>query len=255
MPKEESNQGFKQRASLLVQSGKVAADTAKGSSAIFTAEGARNLLLNFDHAKIPLGLIVGKRDGEVIQESQHLMSPMQQRIQQILGFRLSLWAPLASRSGLGRRLSSICDGQDAEIASYPSITNLLWDTAGSKISPVPRHAIHRNQDPVHRPCPLLFELLKDPRQISQEMGSTNALFTVIVVITTESVSHEASLIERQNPDLVHSHFPSALMPLQLGEKGRTVDMEPMRFLAIPLMLVVPKWSGSLPRSSIPKAAS
>jgi len=59
MPKEDSNQSFKQRASLLVQSREVASDTTKGSSAIIAAEGARNLLLNFDHPKISFSLIVG----------------------------------------------------------------------------------------------------------------------------------------------------------------------------------------------------
>lgn len=66
MPNEDSNQGFKQRASLLVQSRKVAADATKGGSAILTAEGARNLLLNFHHPKIAFGQIVGKWDSQVI---------------------------------------------------------------------------------------------------------------------------------------------------------------------------------------------
>jgi len=63
MANEDSNQGIKQRASLLVQSRKVAADTTKGGSAILTAKGARNLLLNFDHAQIAFSKIIGKRDG------------------------------------------------------------------------------------------------------------------------------------------------------------------------------------------------
>jgi hypothetical protein len=91
--------------------------------------------------------------------------------------------------------------------------------------------IHLQKQIFHVRCPLLFELLKDCRQVSQEMGTTDALGTVIVVITAQSVPHEASLIERQDPDLVHGYLPSALMPLQMGEKGRTVDMEPMPFFA------------------------
>src|SRR6266436_8327631 len=133
MPKEDGSKSLKQRVALLVHSRKVAADAAKGRGPIIAAEGASHFLLNLDHAQIAFGLIVGKGDGQVIQEGQHLMSSMQQRIQQILGFGLCVWAPLAWRSWHSRGLSSISDGQDAEVASHPSITDLLWDAAGSKI--------------------------------------------------------------------------------------------------------------------------
>ena len=66
MPPEESNQGFKQRACLLVQSREITADATKGGRPIVTAEGARDLLLNFGHAKISFRLIVGKWDPQVI---------------------------------------------------------------------------------------------------------------------------------------------------------------------------------------------
>ncbi len=48
---------------LLAHGGKIAADVTKGGRSRLRAKGARNLLLNFDHTKIPLRLIVRKRDG------------------------------------------------------------------------------------------------------------------------------------------------------------------------------------------------
>ena len=44
---------------LLAQGRQVAADATKGRGSRFTAEGAGDLLLHFDHAHIALGLIIG----------------------------------------------------------------------------------------------------------------------------------------------------------------------------------------------------
>ncbi len=44
---------------LLLHGRKIAADAAKGRGASRTAKGARNLLLHFGPAKIPLSLVVG----------------------------------------------------------------------------------------------------------------------------------------------------------------------------------------------------
>ncbi len=69
---------------LLAHGGKIAADVTKGGCSRLRAKGGRNLLLNFDHTKIPLRLIVRKWDGEIIEEGQHLVCPSQQIIQQVL---------------------------------------------------------------------------------------------------------------------------------------------------------------------------
>src|SRR2546421_7506020 len=159
------------------------------------------------------------------------MGSMQQCIQQILRLGLCLFPPLAYRSRHRRRLSGQAREQDLEVAG---------DQVGAQgsrktKSPLPTilvgEVVHLHKQIFHVRCPRLFELLKDCRQVSQEVGTTDALVTVIVVITTEPVPHEASLIERQDPDLVHGYLPSALMPLQMVEKGSTVDMKPMQFLA------------------------
>ncbi len=44
---------------LLAQGRQVASDATKGSRSRFAAEGTRDLLLDFDHAQISLGEVVG----------------------------------------------------------------------------------------------------------------------------------------------------------------------------------------------------
>ena len=58
---------------LLAHGREVAADTTKGRRSSVTAKCARNLLLDFDHPQIPLGLIVGKRDRQIVEKGQYLL--------------------------------------------------------------------------------------------------------------------------------------------------------------------------------------
>ena len=44
---------------LLAQRRQVASDATKGRRSRFAAEGARDLLLYFDHPQVPFGLVVG----------------------------------------------------------------------------------------------------------------------------------------------------------------------------------------------------
>src|SRR5260370_13444600 len=93
---EDSRQSRKHGVSLLLHRRKIAADAAKSGDPSRTAKGARNLLLNFRPAKVPLGLVVGKRKTQVVEQSQHLLGTPKQRIQQILG--LTLLGPAFGRS-------------------------------------------------------------------------------------------------------------------------------------------------------------
>ncbi len=56
---------------LLAQRRQVAADAIKGRRSRFAAEGARNLLLDFDHPHIALRLIIVKRHDEAVEEGQY----------------------------------------------------------------------------------------------------------------------------------------------------------------------------------------
>ena len=82
--------------SLLLHRRKITADTAKSGDPSRTPKGASNLLLNFRPAKIPLGLVVRKRNPQVVEQSQYLIGTPKQRIQQILG--RTLLAPACARA-------------------------------------------------------------------------------------------------------------------------------------------------------------
>src|SRR5437899_13028171 len=109
---EDSSQSREHGVSLLLHRRKITADATKSSGPSRTAKGARNLLLHFGPAKIPLGLVVGKRNAQVVEQRQHLLGTSKQRIEQILG--LALLAPAFAfcrgRGGWGR-LSGIASRQ------------------------------------------------------------------------------------------------------------------------------------------------
>src|SRR5260370_33565322 len=117
---EDSSKSKQHGVSLLVHRRKITANAAKSGDPSRTAKGARNLLLHFRPAKISLGLIVRKRNAQVVEQSQHLLCTPKQRVQQILG--LALLAPTFARScgrrGWGR-VSGIASRQNLEIASDP----------------------------------------------------------------------------------------------------------------------------------------
>src|SRR5437667_11685811 len=68
---------------LLAQSRKVTADAAEHGHSMFSAEATGDLLLNFDHAQISLGLVVVKRHSKIVQEPEHSPLSLGESIQQI----------------------------------------------------------------------------------------------------------------------------------------------------------------------------
>src|SRR5229473_5780105 len=110
---EDSSKSRQHGVSLLVHRRKITADAAKSGDPSRTPKGARNLLLHFRPAKVPLGLIVRKRNPQVVEQSQHLLCTPKQRIQKILGLALlaSAFARSCGRRGWGR-LSSIARSEE-----------------------------------------------------------------------------------------------------------------------------------------------
>ena len=88
---------------LLAQRRQVAADATKSPRSRFAAEGARDLLLDFDHPNIALRLVIVKRHSEVGEESQNCILVHLQSIEQV-----------DSRVAFARRLgrSSTCEPWD-----------------------------------------------------------------------------------------------------------------------------------------------
>ncbi len=95
---------------LLAQGRQVAADATKGSRSRFAAEGAGDLLLDFDHPHIPLRLVIVKRHDEAVQEDQHRLLVIDQPVQQVARRTLFSTAFGAGRSlSGGRRRIRVCE--------------------------------------------------------------------------------------------------------------------------------------------------
>src|SRR6266496_5834949 len=76
-------QSQQERKTLFAQGRQIATNTAKSLCSRQTAEAARDLLLHFDHAKIPLGEIVVKIHTKVLQEAEKGVRVFAQAIEQI----------------------------------------------------------------------------------------------------------------------------------------------------------------------------
>src|SRR5260370_15110832 len=165
---EDSSKSKQHGVSLLVHRRKITANAAKSGDPRRTAKGARDLLLHFRPAKIPLGLIVGKRNPQVVEQRQHLLGTQKQRIQQILG--LALLAPAFARS-CGRsgwwRLSGIASSQNLEIASDPVVALDGGNSAQVEETPLLRGLMQIEQDDLHLVGPLLLVLLSDGSALPQ----------------------------------------------------------------------------------------
>src|SRR6266550_9346166 len=95
MTAQRSLQRGKQIHALLAQRRQVAADATKGRRSRFAAEGARNLLLDFDHPHIALRLIIVKRHDEAVEEGQYSLLVADQAGEQVARrtlFRASFFA-------------------------------------------------------------------------------------------------------------------------------------------------------------------
>src|SRR5260221_12250582 len=88
---------------LLVHRRKITPDATKRGRSSIAAKRSGDLLLNFDHTKIPLREIVGKGHRQVVEKGQHLICPVQQVIEQVLGGALLGPSTAFARAYLDRR--------------------------------------------------------------------------------------------------------------------------------------------------------
>src|SRR5215469_4797710 len=194
---------------LLLHGREVATDAAKGCGASRTAKGARMLLLHFGPAPIPLCQVVRKRNREVVEQSQHLIGSCEQSIQQILG--LALFGPafafFTRREG-GRRLSSIARRQDLEIVGDPVIPLDGGNCGLMEQTPLVTGVVQIEQELLHLAGPRLLLLLGHGSTVSDQMGGTDAMSTVIAIIARQSVVHRSAPKARPDANLVHGLAPT-----------------------------------------------
>src|SRR5450755_3168181 len=183
MTMEDRRQSREHGMPLLVHRREITADMAKSGSPSCTAKGARNLLLHFRPAQIALRLVVGKRNAQVGKPRQHLLGTRHERISQILG--TALLAPALVRScrrGGWRGLSGIASRQDFKIASDPFVAFDAGNRTQVLQSPLLTGVMQIEQEVLHLGGPWLMLLLGDARTIAHEVGTTDAVSTVIAII-------------------------------------------------------------------------
>src|SRR5450759_2076375 len=226
---EDSGQSREHGVSLFVHRRKITADLAKSGDPRGTAKGAGNLLLNFRPAQVPLGLVVGKRNAQVVEQRQHLLGTQEQRIQEILGLAL-LGSAFALSGGRGGwwRLSGIASRQDFEIPSDPVVALDGGNRSQVKQTPFLTRVMQIEQEVLHLHSPLLMLLLSDCRTIAQEVGTTDTVRTRIAIIAHQSVMHASPGKAWPDADLVHGLLTSRRMPGQMGQETGAVHMQPMQ---------------------------
>ena len=81
------------------------AKAGEGSRAGEGSEAARDFHFSLHHPQVALGLVVGERDGEIIEEAQHVGFELVQPDQEIVSRAMGRPSAGSDRSGEGRQVS------------------------------------------------------------------------------------------------------------------------------------------------------
>src|SRR5216683_8085519 len=119
MTAKSALQSRQERESLFAQRGHIAPNAAKSLCASQTAETARDLLLDLDHAQISFGEIVVKIHAQIFQKAEDGFLVGTQAVEQISGGTLFASA-LCPRWGSGPGSDEIPLIQQAEKLGFPS---------------------------------------------------------------------------------------------------------------------------------------
>jgi hypothetical protein len=186
---------------LLLHGRDVASDATEGLRSAEGAETATDLLLDLPHPQIPLGQIVIKGHGKVMQKRQRLFPVPLQPVKQVLAFALLLCSPPAARWG---RVLLLFFGPDLEDSCVALLIRL--DLRGCQARLVLLFSgvngwLDRHQQLLHLARPGPVHLLVDKVQLAQVMGIAQAVRSVVLPIRTEGIVHSTSAKLRQDTNL------------------------------------------------------
>src|SRR5438874_7723250 len=103
MTSKSGLQSRQQRQALFAQRGQIASNAAKGLGTRHATEATGDLLLHFDHPKIPLGQIVVKIHAQIFQEAEESLLVFAHPIEQIASGTLFA-SPSSPRRANGMRM-------------------------------------------------------------------------------------------------------------------------------------------------------
>src|SRR5437660_1351296 len=226
MPTKSGLQSRQQRDVLFAQGGQIAPNTAKSLSAKDGAKTARNLLLELDHAHIPLRLIVVKIHPKIFQEAEEGLLVFAQPIEQVAGRALLGSSPCSwgsGRPGMGQ----IPFVKDVEKLAFP-IGNLQWVKPMFSLFASLLGGLFHIQEQAFQVCgPLAFLLFRQKEQFSQHMHVTTGMHTRVQEVGSPSIMDRDPRERRQDPDSIQGGLTSVGMHLIMGQGRRASHMHPV----------------------------
>src|SRR6266700_3635476 len=176
MPTKSGPQSRQQRDVLFAQGGHIAPNAAKSLSPSDGAKTARNLLLELDHAHIPLSLVVVKIHTEIFQEAEEGVLVFAHAIEQVAGRTLLVSSPCAWGSRRPR-MGQIPFVKEAEKLHFP-IGDLQWVKPVFSLQAPLESGLFPIQEQVFQVCgPLAPVLFSQKEQFAQQMHITTGMRT------------------------------------------------------------------------------
>jgi len=223
-------QSRQERKSLFAQRGHIATNAAKSLCASKTAETARDLLLDLDHAQIPLSEIVVKIHAQIFQKAEDGFLVGTQAVEQISGG--TLWAaPLFPRRGRGPGSEAIPFIQQAQKRRFPGDDFQWMQPALSFGSCLFCRGLHVQEQffEIGGPDSVLFFRQKD--QLTQEMHDAEGVLAPVQEIRPPAIMDGDPLELWQNADRFQRLVATALIDVIVREGLGAGGMHP-RALAL-----------------------
>src|SRR5258708_15455654 len=219
-------QSRQQRKTLFAQGRQIATNTAKSLCSRQTAEAARDLLLHFDHAQIPLGQIVVKIHPQIFQEAKDCFLVFAQPVEQIACGTL-FDASLGPRRGRRSWRDVIPFIKQAEKGKFPIEHFHRIEPALSLCSRLLGRLLHRDEQffEIGSPDGPLLLCLK--HQIPEEMNQAERMLTVIQEVRSPGIMDADAFENRQDANRVQRVLSAALIHMIMSEGLSTGDMLPV----------------------------
>jgi hypothetical protein len=174
-----------------------------------------------------LGLIVGERDREVVEEGQDGALVFLEAIEKISGFGL-FGATAAGRArGRQRRIFVTALSEESLIAPEPGF-ELMGSGSGTDRFLFLDELEHFGEQRYHPRGPGLVELFVEENQFSQVMSVAEAVVAGITEVGGKTIVDEASVIAGKDPDMVHGEVAAFGMNGIVGQKRGGGAVKPVK---------------------------
>src|SRR3989442_935984 len=208
--------------------GEVATDATKGKRASVAAKGPGDFLLNFDHAEILFGPIVGKGHSEIGHEQQDALGIALEAVQQVRGF-----AVFDSSSMLGHgkrgRLGSQPREDKQMVGGDEVVKHRGRQTGCSSRTSLFDSRMAQKQMIFELACPLLLFLFMEKAQVAKMMSIAQGVLTLSILgIAAVAVMDHGAVKLGQDADLIGGGLASLAVASVMGEGLATCNVQPLQ---------------------------